>query len=398
MPIFTEPELRARGERAREALGRAGVEAVIATSYPAFYHLTGAPLFPFGRPMAAVLPVTGEPAVVCSVIERGHVELQTHVRDLRFYWDNGESPTPAVAVPPPVSLVRLLAELTRERGLQRARIAYEDATLPVRTFEALRSALPDVTFVPASDLLDRLRFVKSPEELVILRAADAIADLGQEALIARLSAGARAADLHREVEGVMRDAVLERHPDAAFRLRVGIGLGSPAKGAGHAEWTTWGPDDAAREGDILETVVDAILWGYTGNVERAVVVGRPSPRVQHDFEVMVEANERAIAAVRPGVGLADIDRTCKDIFARYGFTTRTGSGVGRGTISYEGDHRELLMDVRLYSDTVLEPAMAFSIEPDLQTADGTYRHCNTIIVTDNGCEVDSKIERGVIWV
>ena len=112
----------------------------------------------------------------------------------------------------------------------------------------------------------------------------------------------------------------------------------------------------------------------------------------------MEANERAIEAVRPGVRLANVDRVCKDVFTRHGFTTRTGSGVGRGTISYEGNHRELLMDVRLYSETVLEPAMAFSIEPDLQTTDGTYRHCNTIIVTDDGCEVDSRIDRGVIWV
>jgi Xaa-Pro aminopeptidase len=396
--IFSESELGAREQRAREALDRAGVEAVLATSYPAFYHLTGAPLYPFGRPMVALLPLSGDPAVICSVIERGHVELQTHIRDLRLYWDNGDGPTPSTPAAPPASLVRLLAGTVRERGLEAARIGYEDATLPVRLFEAVRSALPRVTFVPASDLIDRLRFVKSAEELAILRAADAIADLGQEALIGHLAAGARAADLHRDVEGVMRDAVLDRHPDAAFRLRVGVGLGSPAKGAGHSEWTTWGPHDAAREGDILETVVDAILWGYTGNVERAVVVGRPSDRIRHDFGVMVEANERAIAAVRPGVGLAEIDRVCKDVFARHGFSTRTGSGVGRGTISYEGNHRELLMDVRLYSETVLESGMAFSIEPDLQTEDGTYRHCNTIIVTADGCEVDSRIDRGVIWV
>jgi Xaa-Pro aminopeptidase len=225
-----------------------------------------------------------------------------------------------------------------------------------------------------------------------------VADVGQTALIGRLSVGARAADLHDEAEGVMRRAVFEHYPEVAFHLRVGVGLGNPAKSAGHSEWTTWGPTDVARPGQILETVVDAILWGYTGNVERAVVIGRPSARISRDYGVMVEANERAIAAVRPGVRLAEIDRICKDVFARRGFTTRSGSGVGRGTISYEGNHRELLMDVRLYSDTVLESGMAFSIEPDLQTEDGTYRHCNTIIVTDDGCEVDSHVERGLIWV
>jgi Xaa-Pro aminopeptidase len=112
---------------------------------------------------------------------------------------------------------------------------------------------------------------------------------------------------------------------------------------------------------------------------------------------MVEANETAIAAIRPGARLADIDRICKDVFARHGHSTRTGSGVGRGLVSYEGNYRELSMDVRLYSDIVLEPGMAFSLEPDLRTETGTYRHCNTIIVTADGCHVDSTIDRGLIW-
>ena len=278
--------------------------------------------------MAALLPVAGEPAIVCSVIERNHIEIQTQIADVRVYWDVGESPVPSDPVPPLTSMVRLVAAALGERDLTRARIGYEDATVPVRTLEALRAVLPGVTFVPASDLLDRLRFVKSAEELAILRAADAIADLGQEALIARLADGARAVDLHEEVEALMRRAILERHPDAPFRLRVGVGLGSPSKGAGHSEWTTWGSDDVARTGDILETVVDAILWGNTGNVERAVVVGKPTARVKRDFEVMVEANERAIDAVRPGARLSDIDRACKNVFARHNFTTRTDRVLG----------------------------------------------------------------------
>ena len=53
------------------------------------------------------------------------------------------------------------------------------------------------------------------------------------------------------------------------------------------------------------------------------------------------------------------------------------------------------MDLRLYSDVILEPGMAFSLEPDLEVPGiGTFRHCNTIIVTENGCEVDSRLPRG----
>jgi Xaa-Pro aminopeptidase len=117
------------------------------------------------------------------------------------------------------------------------------------------------------------------------------------------------------------------------------------------------------------------------------------------FEVMIEANEAAIGAVKPGVFLSDIDRAAKDVLKKHGYQTRTGTGCGRGITSYEGNARELLMDLRPYSDVVLQPGMAFSIEPDVREPGiGTFRHCNTIIVTEDGREVDSRTPRGVIWV
>ena len=80
---------------------------------------------------------------------------------------------------------------------------------------------------------------------------------------------------------------------------------------------------------------------------------------------MVEANETAIAAIRPGLRLADVDRTAKPVPVCDGYPTRSGSGCGRGIISYEGDARELRMDLRLYADATLAPGMAFSLEPDV---------------------------------
>ena len=133
---------------------------------------------------------------------------------------------------------------------------------------------------------------------------------------------------------------------------------------------------------------------YTAMLDRAT----PSPQVRRDYDVMIEANERAIEAIRPGVRVWAIDAICKEVFSRNGFTTRTGSGLGRGFVSFQGGYRELLMDFRPYSDIELAPGMAFSLEPDLQTADGTYRHCSTIIVTEDGRTVDWRLDRGPLSV
>jgi Xaa-Pro aminopeptidase len=394
--IFSVAEIEARQGRLRDALAAAGLDAFLATSYPNSYYLSGAPIHPFGRPMATLVPLSGKPAMVLSIIEIEHVGLQTPIADLRTYWDFNPTPDVADPRPPLASMLAHLEAVVQERGIASGRIGYEDATLADRHLRAIREALPRVTWVPSSEIVDRQRLVLSAEERTILRDADAVADAGQRAILDSIGADVSAEALHETAMAAMESAIRMRRPDAAYALRVTPGPGGAQRSAGHSEWRSFGPGDAARDGDVLVSVLDAIVWGYTGNVERTMVIGRPSERVRRDFQTMVEANDRAIGAVRPGVPVRRIDAICKEVLERSGHGSRTGSGVGRGLISYEGNHRILGLDLRPYNDLVLEEGMAFSIEPDLQTEDGTYRHCNSIIVTGDGCIVDSSIERGVI--
>ncbi len=383
----------------RAAMATREFSAVVATSYAASYYLSGAPIHCFGRPMATVIPLEGDPFMITSIIEQGHVVAQSWITDVSYYWDYNTTPDFENPQPPLVSMSELLAQGLRERGMATGRIGFEDAKLPVAHLGALRRQLPEVMFVGVSDILDRLRLVLSPEELALTRAADAVADTGQERLIEILAPGKSARELVDDVRGTMIDAILKHHPEMPFHLHVGTGLGSGAKGAGHSEWATWNGDDAVQSGQLLETVISVWLWGYWGNVERAVYVGKPTDAVAHGFHIMIEANEAAMAATRPGASLAEVDRAAKDVLARYGYVTRSGSGCGRGITSYEADARELAMDLRLYADVILEPGMAFSLEPDLDIPGiGVFRHCNTIIVTEHGCDVDSRLPAQAIYV
>jgi creatinase len=394
--IFSNAEIERRLARLRAALAAADLDAVLLSSYPGIYHATGAPIFQFGRPAAALVPIDGEPAIACSIIELEHVRAQSPITDVRTYRDFGLGASWASPQAPVRSLAALVGGIARDRGLDRSRLGFEDGSLPVRVLGALEQELPEAAWTEASDVVDRGRFVKSDEELALIRAADSIADEGMARMLETVREGAAARDVHEAARAAMLERVVERHPGVPFHVRVDTGLGAAERSAGHSEWVTWDASAQARAGQVLVLIADCILWGYTGNVERTVVVGEPSPRVRRDFEVMVEANEAAIAMIRPGVSLAEVDAACKRVLADAGHGTRTGSGVGRGTISYEGGWRELLLDVRGYNTLPLEPGVAFSLEPDLQTTDGTYRHCNTIVVTASGCEVDSSLPRGVI--
>jgi Xaa-Pro aminopeptidase len=399
MAIFSEHEMSRRHAALRARMAAQELSAVVATSYPAFYYLTGVPIHAFGRPMAVIVPGASEPAIVESIIEVEHTRAHATIADIRTYYDYHLEPVFAAPQPPWESLVAHLRTILAERGLAQARIGFEDAHLPVGHFRRLETALPQVKWVGASHLLDRLRTVLSDEELALVRAADAVADLGQALLIDLAKPGRLAAEIVRTVRDAMIQAIGREHPDKPFHLHVDPGLGSGAKAAGHSEWTLWNLGDRVQRNQLLTTVVSVWLWGYWGNVERTVYGGEPDARVRRAFDIMVEANETTIAMIAPGMRLADVDRTAKAVLARHGYHTRSGSGCGRGIVSYEGNARELPMDVRLYADIVLEPGMAFSLEPDLlEPGVGTFRHCNTLIVTADGCEVDSRLPRGPIYV
>jgi Xaa-Pro aminopeptidase len=398
MAVFSRAEMDRRHDLVRGRMTAAELDAVVATSYAGFYYLSGAPLHPFGRPMAVIVPRDSDPMIVEPFIERPHTRLQSRIEDIRVYWDY--NPTPALENPRPplTSMVHLLAGALAERGLQSARIGIEDALLPLAHYRALKGALPRAELRPASDLIDRLRLVKSAEEIELIRAADRIADHGQALSLEWLRPGRTADVLNSRIRHAMNDFAFESFPDMPFTAQSDVGLGATAKSAGHSDWIRWGRGDVVKPGQILATVFSAWVWGYSGNVERAIAVGEPDARQRELLELMVEMNETAIAATRPGVEVADIDRICKDLFARHGLVTPTGTGIGRGITSYEGNARELHLDVRLYNDLVLEPGMVFSIEPHVREHDVVYRHCNTIIVTEDGCEVDSAVPRGVLSV
>jgi len=396
--IFSRQEMERRWEKLRGEMEKAGIDCAIATSYAASYYLSGAPIHPFGRPMATLVPKEGPPAIIQSIIEKEHTQAQSCIEDIITYYDFNIEPVLENPQPPPNSMLELTRLALADWHLDQGRIGVEGGHIPLAHFEGLRDLLPEATFIDVTDMLDRLRLVLSEEELALIRAADAVADVGQGRLIEILEPGKSAYELTNDVRQVMMDETLTKHPDKPFVIHPGVGIGSSDKVAGHSEWITWNKDSVVRANTLLETVMSVWLWGYWGNVERAVWLGRPTPKVQKGFDIMVEANEAAIAAIRPGLPLAEVDRICKEVFWKHGYTTMSGSGCGRGITSYEANARELKMDVRLYSDVVLEPGMAFSLEPDLRLPGvGVFRHCNTIIVTEDGCEVDSRLPRGAIY-
>ena len=138
-----------------------------------------------------------------------------------------------------------------------------------------------------------------------------------------------------------------------------------------------------------------ILAGYCSDRTRTVHVGRPSREARQLYAAVLEAQQSAISAVRPGVSAAEVDGAARGVLRkrkleRY-FTHSTGHGLGL----------EIHEAPRLAAGQTLklEPGMVITIEP------GAYlpgkwgvRIEDVVLVTSSGCEVLTPTDKELVII
>jgi len=188
-----------------------------------------------------------------------------------------------------------------------------------------------------------------------------------------IRAGVRELDVAVEIETRLRRAGGE----SAFELIVASGPNG-AKPHGHAS------KRVIEDGDLVTIDMGARLGGYNSDMTRTVAVGTPSAEMKRVYDAVLEAEEAAIAAIRPGVRAADLDKLARDLLTRHGlgeaFAHSLGHGVGLEV--HEGP------GLRGTSQDVLEAGMVITIEPGAYLPGvGGVRIEDLILVTEDGYEV-----------
>jgi Xaa-Pro dipeptidase len=116
--------------------------------------------------------------------------------------------------------------------------------------------------------------------------------------------------------------------------------------------------------------------------------------------VIIEALDRAIEAIRPGVRSGDVDAACRSVFERAGlaehFTHRTGYGIGIGFPPNWAEGR--MVALRPNDPRVLEPGMAFHLVPSVFMPGLGMVFSESVVVTDRGCELLTQYPRQLVEV
>jgi Xaa-Pro aminopeptidase len=145
-------------------------------------------------------------------------------------------------------------------------------------------------------------------------------------------------------------------------------------------------------GDFILLDFGAAYDGYKADTTRMAVVGPPSEQQREMHQVVLDAHDAAIAAVRPGVTTGDVDAAARDVIERAGYGERFFHRVGHG-LGLEG-HEDPSLDPG--SRTVLEPGMVFTVEPGVYIPGfGGVRIEDDVAVTADGCRLLTRADRSL---
>ena len=348
---FALDEYRERIGRARSALRRAGLDAVVAVSPEALYYLSGYDSWTSAvNPQGLVFTAEEvEPTLLIRDYDLALARESAIVDDIQTFSLASDSPA------------HRLADILHKKGLRRGRVGI-DLQSPAVTGHfalALADALGDSALVDATELLGDLRLVKSPREIAYLRQAAEHAAAGLAETRVALRAGRTEIQVAADVEAAVRRAGSDYW---AIPMEFTTG---PRTAAGHGAPRL----RIIQGGDLAHFEFAGVAARYHATAMATMAVGDPGKRCRDIHRVCAESIRAGAGAIRSGASAADVETASLVPLQREGLdryaTARFGYGIG---IAYPPIWLETLQISRA-SNQILEPGMVFVLHTTLTLPD-----------------------------
>ena len=374
---FEAAEHGDRLARTRAQMRQRGLDALLVFAQESHYWLTGFDTSGYVFFQVGVVTADDRPTVLLTRRpDLRQAQVSSLYDDIRI-WLNAEGVRPALE----------LRAILDELGLAGGRIGVEFAThgLTAANGREVESALADVcALVDASDLVRRLRLVKSPAELVYVREAGRLADVAVEAMIAasgpgildsRVTAAGVAAMLEQGADMPATGPLVNSGPRALY----GRGVGGPRR---------------MDVDDQLMVELGASYCRYHVCIEHTIAIGKVDPRQRDMMAVAAAALDEIVDNARAGRELGTLDDIHRRVLDAAGFASERFAACG---YALGCTFRPTWMDVppMIYSGNrlVMEPGMVFFVHimiPDTRTglAAGVGQ---TFVITAGAAERLSRI-------
>ena len=358
-------------DRIREKTAAAGREGFLILDSHNLTYATGFFHRANERPLGVYVPVEGEPVLLVPHLEKENAEANW-IADVRTYPE-----FPGIEHP----VLWMLCEMGARR------IAVD--TLEARLFREASAVFP---LLELSPVIEELRFVKQPEELVLVRAAAGYADACLEYMRAHIvdivSAGGTELDILHAGVGAAFGKMEQEIGDAFDQTETAV-VGSvhsgPRGALPHGHTTTRRP----QPGDTIIAGIGATVGGYHAESGATFVFGNACADTMHCLQAAAACDAAAVAALRPGIACHEVNTAALAELHRAGLGEfiRHRIGHGMGVQGHEGPW------LAPGDATVVAEGMVFSNEPGIYRPgiDG-YRTINSMIVGAEGVEVPSLFQ------
>ncbi|MBS0624584.1 MAG: aminopeptidase P family protein [Verrucomicrobia bacterium] len=256
------------------------------------------------------------------------------------------------------------------------KIGFDSAFTTYEAYQQLVKNAPDVEWVPISRPLKDLRICKNPKEIAALKRAADVTARGYTHIKTLLKEGISEEELAFEFEFFCR-----RHGASGLSFDSIVAFGENSAYPHHRAGKT-----KLKKNQVVLVDVGAVVDQYHGDMTRIAFFGEPDPKIIRLFDIVKRAQRKAVAAVRPGLRVGELDRIVREDFQKENleefFTHSLGHGIGLEThecLRIKWNNED--------ADLILRPGMVFTIEPGLyQPGLGGIRYEDMILVTETGHE------------
>lgn len=366
--IFTKKEFEHRYDRARELLKQNRLDALFITEEENFHYFTGGASMTlyrsFSRPNVALIPLDGDPIVITAGLSVPRLREAGAIKDIRTF-------TSVHGIPREL-LITALKDINIHYNRIGAEFGLEQRLgMPYQDFHNLVNAFPSVKFVDASDILWRLRMVKSKAEVSLMKKACEITGRARQRTFDEIAVGMT----EREIARIFGKFMLHEGADRVAFVHI---CSKPPSNPTYLHF-----ERAIDVGDTIYLDGGAAVWAYTCDFPRLATVGPASPKQIRYHRILTEINQKMADALHPGLKCSDLYKLAIKLFKEVGeisdFPPKAGRmGHGQGMMVTEPP------SISIDDDTVLEPGFTLSTEPGF--GDGLHIWEDVQVITDDGHE------------
>lgn len=357
-----------------------------------FYYTNFNPII-YSNPPFVIIKRTGECILLLHSIRRFHAKESKNIfGETLFYGFWGDTK----------SIGKTFQEaLAKIVGITKIKLGIEMESFNLKLFLELKEKLSIENICDVTEFIKQQRIIKDIYEIDCIRKAAELSDLGVKTVIKYLEMGYSEIEACTEAHYQMRKKWQKKYSDyeiSGFGTRENGQVDSLNVWCMSNERIIYGCDCPinykVKKGDLVLPMAWARLGGYAAETERTIFVEELTEEKNKLLEAVLEVRDKIFSMIKPNILIESLYIEAIKIFKKNGFTKdlpgRIGHGIGLSTHGFPS--------ITLGNKELLKENMILTIEPGIMLREYGIRHSDTILITKDGFEFLTKLERNKIRI